>query len=177
MPRTQTASWWRPAFSSVLLVLLVTGILFVSPLTAKMPALTRDDVKLVTGLLLGVVILHQWGLHLYRHHPNRPIPLRSLLMMHRRMGYLLPGLLVFHADHWGYGINRVLMLTFLTNILLGLISPDRIRIRSARYYNIWVILHVALSLIVLGLLALHLYQVFWFDSLWDVWEFWNWTNS
>ena len=173
MRRVQTTSWRRMTFGGAMLVLLVAVIMSSSPLTERIPILTRDDMKLVTGFLLGAVILHQWSLHLYRHHPNRPMPLRSLLTMHRRAGYLLPVLLVFHTDRWGYGIIRILMLVFLANVILGLVSPDTIRIRSAGYYSIWVILHVALSTIILGLLALHLYQVFWFDSPWDFWGFWN----
>jgi ferredoxin-NADP reductase len=81
---------------------------------------------------------------------------------HRWLGALAPLFFYAHAQRPGFGYLFVLGVVYLLNTGIGLADKTIVRDpkRRERYGLIWLIPHVALSLLIVGLVFFHLFVVF-----------------
>ena len=103
---------------------------------------TVDEFKYATGACLLLYVGWQWYLFLARQQ-GRKITL--LLPLHQRSGVFAPVLFYVHSMQIGYGYLAVLSWVFLGNIVVGLVTPAGIKIRSRAYTFSWGVVHVMLA--------------------------------
>jgi ferredoxin-NADP reductase/CRP-like cAMP-binding protein len=117
--------------------------------------------RLGSGLALALFLTYQWYFPILRLQ-GRPRDAARKYHLHRNIGATAPLVYYAHSSRLGYGFVFFLGTAFLANIALGLGNRDRIADpeRTRRYGDWWLIAHVALSVLTVGLLLLHVYVVF-----------------
>ncbi|WP_455212430.1 hypothetical protein [Kaarinaea lacus] len=118
--------------------------------------------KQLTGFVLLTYVLFQWRLAWLRMSRKKMNNKREL-GLHMWLGVLTPLVLYVHSSQMGYGYQALLMGVFLTNILVGLLSPTLLKIRYRFYVVYWLVLHSGLAILVPILLIYHLYVIYFYD--------------
>ena len=142
-------------------------ILFVMQLVAgvqwdALKALQSNSLyKQLTGLLLGFFIARQFRLGLARMK-KRTSNIRSRLAQHKWQGVLAPLLFFVHSTTLGYAYTLILSVVFLSNIAVGLINVEVVRVRAQAYLSAWMVVHVGLAMATVGLAAFHVYIVYFY---------------
>jgi len=122
-------------------------------------SLQKQDVyKQITGFGLFAYVYYQW--HLAFIHLNKHQPTEAQRKTHRIVGAVAPLIYYIHSTELGYAYQSLLSSAFLTNCLIGSINPQFVRIKSRRYYSVWVLSHVGLAVMVVVLLFYHLYVTY-----------------
>ncbi|MEJ7646094.1 MAG: hypothetical protein WKF87_15980 [Chryseolinea sp.] len=119
--------------------------------------------KLVTGLLLLLLILTQWGLTFARVTKLTSAKCEMTLSFHKWSGAISPLLLFIHSIKIGNGYLAILTLTFITNLVLGFLSIGKSKPIHIRYFQTWVLLHSVFSVVVLVLTFFHIWVVVYFE--------------
>ncbi len=113
--------------------------------------------RVVTGLVLAALVALQWSYVVLRRRPAADA--KRLLVQHLWLGAAAPPLLLVHALSSGYGYQTALVWAFLANCALGLLSP-RVAGRQLRgLERLWLPLHIAGSISVVALIAIHVVVV------------------
>lgn len=115
---------------------------------------TIDMYKYATGSCLMVYVAWQWYLFWARLQGTTG---QNLLAFHQRTGALAPVLFYTHTVQLGYGYLAVLSWIFLGNLLIGMMNPIGIRIRSRSYIACWGAVHVTLAVLTAALGGYHAY--------------------
>lgn len=118
-----------------------------------------------SGLGLALFMAYQWYFPLLRFQSRLRESARQF-QLHKRIGLLAPLVYFFHTTHVGYGFLFFLSGVFFANLALGIASPGWISHPDIkrRYSFSWIIAHVLLSVLTLGLVLLHVYIAFSYRS-------------
>ena len=77
--------------------------------------------------------------------------------IHKYLGAAAPLVFYLHAVRPGYGYQVLLSTVFLSNVALGLISPDLFR-RKPKWFTVpWMISHVGLAVVLTFVALYHLW--------------------
>ena len=84
--------------------------------------------------------------------------------LHKKVGVFAPLFFFIHSMQFGYAFMVVLSTVYFSNVILGIFSLDVIKdfvsVNRKRYGFWWMILHVALSFLTMGLMVVHIYIAF-----------------
>ena len=114
--------------------------------------------KQITGFLLIACVLYQWRLAFARSQGRKSNTVAK--SDHRFYGALLPIVYFIHSVEIGYAYQAVISLALLSNCIVGGCNPITLKIKHKHYYSSWLLLHIALSVIILPLSLYHLYVVY-----------------
>ena len=112
--------------------------------------------KMASGVALAAFLLFQWYLSSLRVR-GRLRRAKRQYALHKKVGIWAPVLFYAHSVTLGYAYLLILSSAYFANTLVGLINPQTIRVRSKAYYYTWMIVHVALSVLVIALMVYHLW--------------------
>lgn len=115
-----------------------------------------------TGLAVGVFIAFQWLLSLVKTVNKFSDFVQSFTKIHKWFGAFSPLVYYVHSMEFGFAYLLFLSLVFFGNFLLGLLNTDFIKSKSQLYFQGWMILHVACSIIVALVMLYHVYVVFYY---------------
>ena len=148
----------RPVFWAAL-ALAVALLPFLGLPTPEGWRRTYEDptYRVVTGFVLTVLVAFQWSYVVLRR--RRGADVKALLVQHLWLGVAAPIALLFHALSSGYGYQAALVWVFLANCVLGLLSPRIADRRSRGLERLWLPLHIAGSISVVALIAIHVVVV------------------
>ena len=118
--------------------------------------------KQLTGLVLVTLIVSQWRLTAARIDGTTR-KAKRLLVAHRDWGALAPLLLYLHADEFGHAYVRVMCLSFLGLITLGLLHQPLTRLNRPRVTTAWLVTHVALAAMLVVLVGYHAFNSFYYE--------------
>ncbi len=140
-------------------VLLLSAVLAIYLLAWPVPGLqglrALPNYALITGALMGSYILAQAAMPLLRM--GGTVPQRWVIRAHKLLGALGPLFLIVHADNVGYGYLSALSGVFLGSMALGLFNHETLGIKGRLPAFLWMIAHVALSVALLALVAVHVF--------------------
>ena len=119
--------------------------------------------KVVTGVLLLLLILLQWGLTFARVTKLTSAQCEMTLSFHKWSGAISPLLLYIHSIKLGNGYLAILTLTFIANLVLGFLNIGKNKSIHTRYFQTWVLLHSVFSVVVLVLTFFHIWVVLYFE--------------
>lgn len=114
------------------------------------------------GLLLALIAL-QWTLPILRVSVTKDFrAVKFAYRWHRWAGALSPVLFYAHATWLGFGYLLALASVYLVNVGIGLWDKTLIQDLALRerYVRIWLVPHVALACLTVGLTLFHIYVVF-----------------
>lgn len=123
----------------------------------------QSNFKLITGLLLLLLILVQWGLTFIRVGSPKVAQSDIPLSFHKWAGAISPLLLYTHSIQMGNGYLAILSFAFISNLLTGFLGIGKIKSISIIYFRTCVLLHVIFSVVVLVLSFVHIWVVFYFE--------------
>jgi hypothetical protein len=118
--------------------------------------------KQLTGGALVMLIVAQWRLTVARIE-GTPRTANRLLIAHRYWGALAPLLLYLHADEFGHAYIRVMCLSFLGLISLGLLHQPLNRLNRPWVMTTWLVTHVALATMLIALIGYHAFNSFYYE--------------
>ena len=112
------------------------------------------------GALMGFLAV-QWVLPVLRLRGAHQAAAR-VYPWHRALGVLAPAIFYAHATRLGYGYLLALSLVYLANVGVGLADKTVVRDPAwrERYARMWLVPHVALALLTVGLALFHVFVVF-----------------
>lgn len=124
---------------------------------------TMEIYKRWSGLALTLFIAAQWYLPVLRM-TGRLRAAAAQYHWHKKTGCFAPLLYYFHSTGFGYGLLLLLGSTFLANTALGLFNHDLVKDqkRKEKFSFAWLIVHVALSVLTVGLTLYHIFIVFFY---------------
>ena len=116
---------------------------------------TTDEWRLFSGLAVGAVIAWMWVQSLVRSWTGPRSA--AWLVLHRFGGIAGTVALFGHTTRWGHGYLTALAGVFLGTMVLGVLSPAALRIRSIVYQRVWLLFHVVLALLLVAGVAFHVW--------------------
>ncbi len=116
--------------------------------------------KQLTGYLLLLYLAYQFKLARARNNTKL---IRYHFSLHKIQGIFAPLVLYIHSMELGYAYQVLLSSLFLTNCLIGLLSPQQLKLHNVNYVNCWLIFHVGIAMIVVGLVIYHLFITYWYS--------------
>lgn len=122
----------------------------------------QEMYKRWSGLFLGLFIVFQWLLTIFRLIPR--LRQRSLKMttIHKWIGALSPAIFYAHSMTFGYAYLMLLSIVFMTNMLLGTINLDIIKNQKEWIFKLWMIMHVSMSIVITFIMLFHVGVVFYY---------------
>lgn len=153
--------WQAPAKAYFWLGLFLLAAWLAQQLTGwrwlLLDELQRDAVyKQLSGFGLLALVLYQWRFSVTRAEGEMRKAL-AMVECHKLFGAMAPLLFFFHSQSLGYGHPQVLSLTFLLVFLTGLCNVETVKIHTPWFRPVWITVHVSLSMMLLFLLAYHVY--------------------
>jgi hypothetical protein len=132
--------------------------------------LSMREVKLVTGTLIVLWIAMLWKLFSTQELGNKQEISFWTRRKHELLGATLPVPYLLHAEHLGYGTVWWLSFALGATIILGLLNPttleglfvNRVNNYPLRFKATWLVAHIGLSVVLLFLIALHIYTAVWY---------------
>lgn len=118
--------------------------------------------KQVTGFVLVLFFAMQWQLSLARME-GASSPGARPLAVHRDRGVLAPLLLYLHAISLGHAYVRVMSLSFLCLVALGLLQRPVARLNRNWLSAGWLVVHVGLAAMLVFLIAYHAFNAFYYE--------------
>ena len=116
-----------------------------------------------TGIGLAMYLGSQWALPVLRMVGKASLA-RRLYPLHRQAGVAAPALFYLHSMQLGYAFTFVLSVVYLSNVVVGLGSVDVVKnvlpVNRKRYAYIWMVVHIGLSFLTMGLMAYHAFVAF-----------------
>ncbi|MBX9591320.1 MAG: hypothetical protein K2X43_18690 [Hyphomonadaceae bacterium] len=138
------------------LCLLTLGSLMGVRMQTPMPKALSFAWSVATGAALLGCIVYQWSL-LFARLAGRKQDARHLYQRHRQVGAVAICLFVLHAGGVGYALLTVLASVFLIIAVTGLLNGEAVVLGRPWLRPWWNHLHVALSGLLLPLIALHVW--------------------
>ena len=115
----------------------------------------------LSGLVLVLFFLMQWRLSVARM--GSASPTTRLLTLHRDQGALGPLLLYLHAISFGHAYIRVMSISFLGLVALGLLQQPLARLNSNPVISAWLVIHVALAIVLPFFIGYHAFNAFYYE--------------
>ncbi|MGQ0792711.1 MAG: hypothetical protein ACT4NX_01315 [Deltaproteobacteria bacterium] len=116
------------------------------------------DYKIYSGIALAAYVLIQWSLSLFRA-AGKMTEARFMYRVHNLIGVLAPVFFYAHSVTFGYGYQILLAASFFAVVVVGVCNLQFLGIRGRGASNIWMILHIVPSALVVILMAYHIYVV------------------
>ncbi|MGY5351649.1 hypothetical protein ACXGQW_03650 [Wenyingzhuangia sp. IMCC45533] len=123
---------------------------------------SQEMFKRWTGLAVALFIVFQWLLTFTRVITKLRKHSLKLTNFHKWLGAFSPLLFYIHATSFGYGYLALLSYIFFSNMLLGTINLDVIKSQKEWIFKSWMILHVGFSMLITGIMFLHIATVFYY---------------
>lgn len=122
---------------------------------------TLESYQRWSGLSLALFLVYQWYFPVLRFRRQLRESARQF-QLHKRIGLLAPLVYFFHTTRVGYGFLFFLSAVFFANLALGTASPAWLSPADSRerYSFPWIVAHVLLSVLTVGLMLLHVYVAF-----------------
>lgn len=117
--------------------------------------------KQVSGFVLVAAVLWQWRLYVYRHKIISDSR-RKILNSHEIFGPLSLILFYLHSAEFGFALQLVLSISYISTILSGLVKPNSWGIRNRFYINVWLVVHVLSATLMTNLAIYHIYISYWY---------------
>jgi methionine sulfoxide reductase heme-binding subunit len=146
-----------------LILFYVLQYIFYEESQALIALQNQSQFKTITGLLLLVLILIQWGLTFARLGKHKLAESGVALSFHKWMGALSPLLLYVHSIKIGNGYLAILSIVFIGNLVLGFLSIGKIKSIGITYFRTWVFLHTLFSVVILVFTFYHIWVVLYFE--------------
>jgi|GEM_PF-1119353 len=112
--------------------------------------------QVITGVLLVVIVIYQWVL-LYLRQTKRMKQMRFHYATHRWAGVSATVLFALHAISAGHMWTSALAIVFILVALTGILNREIIKYPKQWMYLAWFSVHIALSFIMLPLIAVHIW--------------------
>ncbi len=120
-----------------------------------------ESYKKWSGLVLIIFILSQWYLSIMRMNKEFNAEKKEKYTnLHKWIGVLLPIVFYFHSTEFGFGVLMLLSLVFLINIAIGFVNTYDLLEKHPKFFNVWLVGHVFLSVAVLVFSAVHVWLVY-----------------
>ena len=117
-----------------------------------------DDYKFWSGLVLFALLLSQWVLTYSRVILQKEgKKYRKIERIHKFTGAISPLFYFIHSANPTYGFLLILTVIFMFNQLIANLSLEKL---SVRQVNLWVALHIFLSMSIIVLAIAHVVIVF-----------------
>lgn len=128
-------------------------------------ALQQDEsYKRWSGLGLLVVILTQWTLTLARANKTLEVTtLNKFYNLHKWLGAFSPLFFYLHTMQLGFMYLFFLSVTYFTNLALGFTNLELVKKYPKWVFQLWMIFHVGLSMMVTSLTLYHIVVVFYYE--------------
>lgn len=123
---------------------------------------SQENFKRWSGLAVALFIVFQWFLTFTRIITKLRKHSVKLTNIHKWIGAFSTLLFYIHATSFGYGYLALLSYIFFTNLLLGTINLDVIKSQKEWIFKSWMIVHVSLSMLITGIMFLHIGTVFYY---------------
>lgn len=117
--------------------------------------------QLLSGVFLTGFVVYQLSLLLVRVIGAKS---QSHYRAHRWVGVISVVLFAFHAVRFGYAWTNLLAIFFCLSALTGLLNREVIGYKSKWAYKTWYCLHVAISVNLLPLIAVHVWVALSFEG-------------
>ncbi|VAW97871.1 hypothetical protein MNBD_GAMMA23-2506 [hydrothermal vent metagenome] len=119
-----------------------------------------ESYKIYSGLFLALYILSQFIMP-YNKSCKVPHVTARIYQRHKFRGAFAPLIFYFHSTSLGSSYLLLLSAVYFSNFLLGLFNHERIKhsIRRLNYFKYWLSVHIALSVLLVGLVGFHTYIV------------------
>ncbi|HTF82351.1 MAG TPA: hypothetical protein VL947_11520 [Cytophagales bacterium] len=127
--------------------------------------LQQDELyKRWTGVGLLIVISLQWSLTFVRNNKNTPVAtLDKFYSLHKWLGALSPLFFYVHSMKLGFMYLFFLSITFFLNIILGYTNLEILKAAPKWVFQLWMILHVSLSVVVTTLTLYHIVVALYYE--------------
>jgi len=145
---------------SILVLLYIMQLMLSVKFEALYELQSNIIYKQVTGYLLIIYILYQFKLAKERKNTKL---IRYHFSLHKIQGIFAPLVLYIHSMEMGYAYQVLLSCLFLTNCVIGLLSPQQLKIKNAGYVSSWLIIHVSIAMLIVGLVGYHLFITYWYS--------------
>lgn len=167
-PAARTAEQRTDQVFMTIGLILVAAFLLQALFQIKWPWLENIQVlesyKRWSGLGLLLYMGGQWILPYLRFNGRFKAAARHY-RLHKRQGAFMPLVYYFHSTAFGYGYLLALSSFLFANLVLGFLEPG-VAARPAfrqRYSFVWLATHVALSVLIMALVAYHIFVVFYYQ--------------
>lgn len=124
---------------------------------------SNDTYKMWSGVALTGYLGLQWVLPALRM-TGRTSLVKRFYKLHKQAGAVAPVIFYIHAMEWGYAYLGFLTVVYFSNIAVGLFSQDvvgsRLGALRKQYTFYWMVTHVFLSVLTVGLTFYHIYIAF-----------------
>lgn len=125
--------------------------------------LQSDEIfKRWSGLALSIFILLQWLLTIVRIVKRWQGRSFEFTEIHKWMGALSPLFFYFHAMEFGFAYLFILSVGYYINVVLGLLNPDVVKLKTNWYLQSWMISHVSISLLISIIMFYHIWIAFYY---------------
>lgn len=119
-----------------------------------------DSYKKISGGVLILFLAFQWYLALLRSESRNQEAWRHL-DRHKFIGAIgAPLLFYFHATDYGFGYLKYLSSVYFSLIVVGLFNEETLGIKRMEFLGIWTLIHIALAVLLIGLVGYHVYIAF-----------------
>lgn len=126
--------------------------------------------RVATGVFLLVWMGMLWNMFSAREDGDKSDIRFWNRRRHELLGATIPLPYFLHAETPGYGMLFLMSLVLVATLVVGMFSPrtlrglfpDRKFPSGALFRSGWLLVHVLLSTILLGLIGLHIYTVSWY---------------
>lgn len=137
------------------IILFLAQDLFMLKVSALDRWQSQSTVRNLTGFLCLIYLIIVWWLPFHRdpHHLDKTHKLNR----HRLLGSIAPLVLFVHATHTGFAALFALSLSFL--FVAGAGSLEVSPKSSLTLNSIWLSVHISVAVLMISLLALHVYTV------------------
>lgn len=121
---------------------------------------SQENYKIYSGLALVAYVLSQFIMP-YNKSCKRPHVSAKAYCQHKVRGAFAPLIFFMHSTTFGSGYLLLLSGVYFSNLLLGLFNHERIKdtLHRVRYFKFWLLMHIVLSVLVVSLIAFHIYIV------------------
>ena len=123
---------------------------------------TGETFKQLTGLLLLSYLGHQWYLSRLRLK-GRAEAAREKLSQHKTWGALAPLVFYVHSHSLGHGYLLLFSSVYLSNLAVGLLNHEVVKIRHRWFLTGWMLVHVSLAVVLLILVSYHAFIAFYYQ--------------
>ena len=132
--------------------------------------LATPTMRIATGVFLMLWMAMLWNMFSAREGGDREDARFWNRRRHELLGATVPLPYFLHAETPGYGLLFLLSGTLALTLLTGIFSPRTLRnlfpnqelLKQPAVRALWLVGHVLLSTLLLGLIAVHVYTAMWY---------------
>lgn len=121
-----------------------------------------ESYKRWSGFALASFMILQWSLTWVKVVKQWSGYVELFTSIHKWMGALSPIVFYFHATHFGYAYLFFLSTLFFSNVFLGFLNTDQLKLKAEWYIQGWMILHVSVSVLVTLLMFYHGFMAYYY---------------